>query len=214
MRRMLHHELIPAAEAGSRRQMLVLHGLGDSLEGYRWLPEVLGLDWLNYRLVNAPDAYYMGFSWYDIYGDPHPGIVRSRKALAALLDSLEAEGWAPEETAVFGFSQGCVLALETGARHPKRLAGLVGISGYVHEPKVLLREAAPVAGEQRFLVTHGTLDPLLPIERSRDQVKQLQQAGWNIQWQEYAKEHTIQGREEIERIRGFLQDCFQTAPQA
>ena len=35
--------------------MIVLHGLGDSMEGYRWLPEALQLPWLNYLLVNAPD---------------------------------------------------------------------------------------------------------------------------------------------------------------
>ena len=34
----------------------MLHGLGDSIEGYRWMPEALDLPWLNYLLVNAPDA--------------------------------------------------------------------------------------------------------------------------------------------------------------
>ena len=35
---MLDTELIPAAEADSKWLMMVLHGLGDSMEGYRWLP--------------------------------------------------------------------------------------------------------------------------------------------------------------------------------
>ena len=39
---MLHTELIPATEKSSRL-MVMLHGLGDSIEGYRWWPEALGL---------------------------------------------------------------------------------------------------------------------------------------------------------------------------
>lgn len=54
---MLHYEFVPAEKASSHRLMVMLHGLGDSLEGYRWLPEVLNFPWLNYALVNAPDEY-------------------------------------------------------------------------------------------------------------------------------------------------------------
>ena len=54
---MLTTELMPAAQRDSRRLMVVLHGLGDSMEGYRWLPSALRLPWLNYLLVNAPDEY-------------------------------------------------------------------------------------------------------------------------------------------------------------
>ncbi len=59
---MLHTEFIPASEKNSRRLFVVLHGLGDSIEGWRWLPSALDLPWLNYLLVNAPDEYYGGFS--------------------------------------------------------------------------------------------------------------------------------------------------------
>ena len=44
---MLKSELIPASEKGSRRLLIMLHGLGDSIEGYRWVPEGLDLPWLN-----------------------------------------------------------------------------------------------------------------------------------------------------------------------
>ena len=75
---MLHYELIPAAESrdgGTRRLMVMLHGLGDSIEGYRWLPEAMALPWLNYLLVNAPDDYYGGYSWFD-----YPDTLQARRA--------------------------------------------------------------------------------------------------------------------------------------
>ena len=53
---MLTTDLIPSANPASRRLVVVLHGLGDSMAGWRWLPEAMRLPELNYLLVNAPDA--------------------------------------------------------------------------------------------------------------------------------------------------------------
>ena len=70
---MLDTEFIQARQDAGPRLMIVLHGLGDSMEGYRWLPEAMQLPWLNYLLVNAPDPYYGGFAWYDIGRRSGPG---------------------------------------------------------------------------------------------------------------------------------------------
>jgi phospholipase/carboxylesterase len=198
---MLHSELIPAVERGSRRLMVMLHGLGDSIEGYRWLPEAMRLPWLNYLLVNAPDDYYGGFSWYDITGNQAPGVLRSRKLLFDLLDDLRARGYPTELTTLGGFSQGCLMAIDVALRYPHRLAGVVGISGYVFEPDEVLRELSPVAREQRLLVTHGTFDPVIPFAKTHPQIIQLQAAGLRIEWHEFAKPHTIAGEEELGVIR-------------
>ena len=189
--------------------MVVLHGLGDSMEGYRWMPSVLALPWLNYLLVNAPDDYFGGFSWYDIYGDAAPGVDRSRRLLFELVDDLPARGFDLAQTVLFGFSQGCLMAIEVGVRYPHRFAGLVGVSGYAHEPETLLRELSPVARQQRWLLTHGTEDPLIPLGPVRQQVQQLQAAGLNIQWREFRKAHTIDERAELACIRQFVVDCFE-----
>ncbi len=80
---MLDTELIPAAQSrpgGAQRLMVMLHGLGDSMDGWRWFPELMELPWLNYLLVNAPDEYFGGFSWFDL-NDMAPGVQRSRKLL-------------------------------------------------------------------------------------------------------------------------------------
>ena len=71
----LRTDLIPARDAGSTRLLIALHGLGDSMEGYRDVPHWLQVPWLNYLLVNAPDPYYTGFSWYDFAGDPVPAFA-------------------------------------------------------------------------------------------------------------------------------------------
>ncbi len=206
---MLESELIRARDAGSKRLMIMLHGLGDSLDGYRWLPEAMNLPWLNYLLVNAPDCYYGGFSWYDFTGQMGPGVRRSRQLLLDLLESQIAQGYSPAQITLGGFSQGCVMSLELGLRYPERLAGIVGISGYVFEPERLVREWPPIVSQQRVLMTHGTMDPMIPLGMVREQIKVLKASGLNLEWREFAKGHTIAGEEELNLIRTFVQTGYQ-----
>ena len=202
---MLTHELIPAAEADSKWLMVVLHGLGDSMEGYRWLPEAMDLPWLNYLLVNAPDDYSGGFSWYDIYENPAPGVERSRAALFELLDAQRAAGFSADQIFQFGFSQGCLMTMEVAMRYPHRLAGCVGVSGYIHEPEQAIAELSPVAKEQQILFTLGMFDPLIPADKVKGQLNQLRQdGGLQIQAKEFSKEHTIDAGEELSLIRDFI----------
>jgi len=208
---MLHTELVPASAGAGHRLMLVLHGLGDSMEGYRWMPRAMALPSLNYLLVNAPDVYYEGFAWYDIDHDSGRGIERSRQLLFSLLDEQREKGFPSEQTLVFGFSQGCLLAIEIGARYPHQLAGIVGLSGYVHEVEKLVRELSPAARQQRFFLTHGTADTLIPIDWVRPQIEILRQAGLQIEWREFAKGHTILEEPELPMIRDFIAE--RTSPK-
>jgi phospholipase/carboxylesterase len=205
----LESELIPAVEKRSRRLLIMLHGLGDSMEGYRWVPEALNFPWLNYLLVNAPDPYYGGYSWYDFAGDIVPGVHRSRKLLFDLLEAQERGGFAAGEIILGGFSQGCLMSIEVGLRYPKRLAGILGISGYVCEPEKLIAELSPSAREERVLMTHGTLDPMIPFARVKEQMKMLRASGINVEWHEFQKAHTIAGEEELEIIREFVRGCYE-----
>ena len=207
---MLHSELIPAADPQSRRLMVMLHGLGDSLEGFRWLPEALELPWLNYLLVNAPDDYYGGYSWFDL-DNARPGIQRSRQLLFALLDDLRAKNFPADQITLGGFSQGCLMSVEVGLSYPQLLAGIVGISGWVFDPETLLREMPPVAIRQRLLLTHGTADTMIPIAKPRAQIPTLKAAGINVTWREFAKAHAIAGEPEIALIRDFVRAGYPAA---
>ena len=199
---MLHAELIPAAEKSSRL-MVMLHGLGDSIEGYRWWPEAMGLPWMNYLLVNAPDEYFGGWSWFDLQ-DHAPGVQRSRKMLFELLDDLRAKNFPTEQTTLGGFSQGCLMTVDVGLRYPHRFAGLVGISGWVFELEKTLQQLSPVARQQRLLMTHGVSDPIVPVEKVRPQILPLKAAGLNVEWREFPKAHTIHGEIELAVIRNFV----------
>lgn len=184
--------------------LIVMHGLGDSLDGYRVLPDLLRIDELGYLLLNAPDPYFTGYSWFDIYGDMTMGIRRSRGALFGVLEQLEDQGWAAKDIGLFGFSQGCLMALDVACRYPKTLGAVVGVSGFVGFLEEYPEQISPVARTQKILVTHGSADPMLPLASTKQQIMALKGMGLSIEWREYRKEHTIDPRDEVAEIRGFL----------
>jgi phospholipase/carboxylesterase len=97
-----------------------------------------------------------------------------------------------------------LMTIETGMRYPHRLAGLVGISGWVFEMEKLMAEVPPTAKQQRLLSTHGPFDTVIPIHGVREQLKKLKASGFNTAWHEFPKAHTIYGEEELSVIREFV----------
>lgn len=196
-------EFIPAANP-SEQLMIVMHGLGDSLAGFLWMPPMLGLGRMNFLLLNAPEPYFMGYAWYELE-NPGPGVLRSRALLRDLFVELERQGWNSAHTMLFGFSQGCLMAVDFGLRYDQPLAGIVGVSGHVYGLEHLEAELHPQAREQAWLVTHGSHDELLPIDYTREQVEALQAAGVPIEWHEFSKGHTIDPHEEVPLVRNWIE---------
>ncbi len=202
----LEHIFIPS-QVPSEKLMVVLHGRGDSAEGFTFLPEQLRIDEMNYLLLNAPERYYTGYSWYDLPPNQLSGIERSRELLTQTLDALFANGYSPEETYLFGFSQGSLLTLEFGARYGRALAGYIGISGYIYDAPRILKEMNPDVNADNWLVTHGTHDDVLDVRTTRAQVAMLKEGGFNIDYREYRKTHTVLP-EELDDIREWIAERF------
>jgi phospholipase/carboxylesterase len=207
---LFQHKYVPARQPGAAEKLLVvLHGLGDSLHGFTWMPQELRIDSLSYLLVNAPDDYYGGFSWFDFTGGGADmetaiaGIRRSRKLIRDLLAELSAQGVKSSDIILFGFSQGCLMALDAGLRAEAVLGGICGVSGWLAFSEEYPAAFSPAAASQTFLVTHGLQDPVLPFRRTQAQMTQLKVLGINVTFKEYAKEHTILP-EELRDIRNWL----------
>ncbi len=198
------HRYLPASKPGPEEKLLVVfHGLGDSLNGFTWMPSSLGIADLSYLLINAPDDYYGGFSWFDFPADPLPGILRSRKLIAGLLDELVSQGIKPANLLLFGFSQGCLMAMDAGLHSNHALAGVCGVSGWVAFMEEYPGAFSSEALKRKFLVTHGLHDPLIPYESTAAQCKALREMGLDLDFRTYDKEHTMLP-EEVQDIRDWL----------
>ncbi len=211
---MLAYDLIRPANTAApiRRWILMLHGLGDSKQGWKPVAEHLALPATGWIFAQAPDAYGPGWSWFDLrLPDPFPdlrGVHRSRDLVRELLDHLERQHGIPcEQLVLMGFSQGCLMAMEVGLTHDRRFAGLVGISGWIANLASYPGAFGAAADQQHILLTHGSADPVIPLSVTQPQAKRLQSLGLDVEWHEFNKAHHLDEDDEIPLLRSFLSSC-------
>ena len=204
---------------GARHAVIWLHGLGDSGAGLAPLVEALALPAdlpVRHLLPDAPErpiTINMGYrmrGWYDIksFEDPADRAVASHvhessTRIAALLDRLVTEGFAPERIVLAGFSQGGVIASFTALRHPVPLAGLLCMSTYLAAPNTLPGEMSEAARALPICYMHGIYDDVVNLSMGWDAKNRLEAVGLSPEWHEYPMRHEI-CRPQLGDIRSWL----------
>jgi thioredoxin 1 len=129
-----------------------------------------------------------GFAWYDFGStDGDAGFEAARQELDDLLDeACKEHGFDRSEAFVAGFSQGAgvTLALALGPSERPRPKGALAMSPALPGP-------FEIAGDVPVLVQHGTYDPLVPVQRSRDLARELRDHGVPTVYREYPMEHQV-----------------------
>lgn len=122
------------------------------------------------------------------------------RAVSGAVDVLGSH----ERVFVGGFSQGACLALEYVARHPRRYAGVAGLSGGLIGPPGTPRvERGSLAGTPVFLGCSDR-DPHIPVASIEEAVHVLGRLGAVVTRRLYpGLGHTINA-DEIEAVRGML----------
>ncbi|MBX2988412.1 MAG: serine esterase [Bdellovibrionaceae bacterium] len=202
--KLFRHRFIPA-KVRSEKLMIVLHGRGDSMHPFRAFDEELAIPEMNYLLLNAPRRFLDGWSWY---GEPpyqKDGVKRIREKIFELLADLQAQGWKSENIFFFGFSQGCLVSADIGLNYPKKLGGIVGISGYFQFFPRWRQHLTVESRRTPWMFTHGRQDDVLKLDETKFGVSKLKHAGLKVKWVELDKEHVLEERE-YPVIRAWLKE--------
>ena len=162
------------------------------------------------RPVTINGGYVMP-AWYDILGlDSHAqredeaGLRASQALVEGLIAKEKARGVAASRIVLAGFSQGCAMALMTGLRHDERLAGLVGLSGYLPLAAKTEAERHGANRDTPVFLAHGTVDPVIPIARARQSRDMLVALGHPVEWHEYPMPHSVSPAEIVDLNRWLL----------
>ncbi|MFZ6817346.1 alpha/beta hydrolase [Undibacterium sp. Ji22W] len=189
-----------------------MHGLGADANDF--VPIVKELDLRNCPAIrfvfpNAPqipvtlNGGYIMRAWYDIAAagtdinkrEDEAGLRLSQQQIDALIARENARGIPTDKIILAGFSQGCAMSLQTGLRHPQKLAGIMGLSGYVPlADKVAAERHTANQGTSIFLV-HGTVDPVIPIQRAQQSRDLLVSLGYPVEWHDYWMQHSVSPQE-------------------
>jgi len=161
----------PAPEAA----VIWLHGLG--ADGNDFAPIVPELELpaglaVRFVLPHAPprpvtvNGGAVMRAWYDVLdrdgarGEDEAGVRASQAQVEALIEHETGRGIPARRIVLAGFSQGGAIALQTGLRHPVRLAGVIGLSCYLPLARTLAAEAAPANRAGPIFLAHGGDCPL------------------------------------------------------
>lgn len=148
-------------------------------------------------------------AWYDIAlpdlvaREDEAGLRRSQAAIDALIAREQSRGIASERIVVAGFSQGCAMALMTGLRHGARLAGIVGLSGYLPLAATTAAERHTANQATPVFLAHGTRDGVVTLARGQKTRDALVALGYAVEWHDYPMEHSV-CMEEIADLNSFL----------
>ena len=198
--------------------IIVLHGLG--AEGNDFVPvaqqlDLSGVGPVRYVFPHAPmravtiNGGYRMRAWYDILGqeldrrEDERGLRESVVDVQALIDREVARGIPPARIVLMGFSQGCAITLLTGLRAPQRLAGLVGLSGYLPLAATTAAERSAANSDVPVFMGHGRMDGIVPVALGSSSRDALRALGHDVEWHEYPMEHSV-SMEEIKDLEAWL----------
>ncbi len=186
--------------------IIILHGLG--ADGNDFAPVCGELDLaaigdVRFVLPHAPtrpvtiNGGHVMRAWYDVLGadlvqrEDEAGLRASRLEVEALIRRERERGIAANRIVLVGFSQGCAMTLLTGLRHDERLAGLVGLSGYLPLAATTASERHAVNAELPIFLAHGRHDPVIALQRALDSRDALLALGHPVEWHEYPMQHSV-----------------------
>jgi phospholipase/carboxylesterase len=195
-----------------------LHGLG--ADGNDFVPlvrelDLKGLPGIRFVFPHAKtipvtvNGGYVMRAWYDITGaeltrrEDETGLRDSQRDVEALIAREKARGIPASKIILAGFSQGCAMTLQTGLRHPEKLAGMLCLSGYLPLHEKVPHERTEESIDTPIFMAHGRQDHVVPYlrgEQSRDILKDL---GYTIDWHAYPMQHSL-CFEEVQDISAWL----------
>ncbi len=195
-----------------------LHGLG--ADGNDFVPivhemDLTGCPAIRFVFPHAPtmpvtiNNGYVMRAWYDILGvdiaqrEDEAGLRKSQAMVEHLIAHEKARGIPASRIILAGFSQGCAMTLQTGLRHPEKLAGLLCLSGYLPLHAAVPAERHGANHDTPIFLAHGRGDPIIPIDRAEKSRDMLQALGYKVEWHEYPMPHSV-CEEEIDDISHWL----------
>lgn len=188
-----HLTRIPAGQLALHPAVIALHGRGSDESDLIGLAQYLDdrLLWVSPR---APLALMGGYEWYRLEGIGIPNQLSFDAAQQSLNrfigEAIRAYPIDPLKLYLLGFSQGCMMAYSFALTRPQRVAGVIAQSGYIPLNAGLQIDTAGLKGKP-FLITHGALDPVIPVQWGRDARDTLVGWGANVAYHEFAMQHSV-----------------------
>ena len=160
----------PSSDSAPKNIVILCHGYGGDgrdisvLAGYwkNFLPETL------FVCPDGPEKCKVnpnGFQWFDLIEQSQDEVLSksliAEKKLNLLIDELaEINKIQNKKIALVGFSQGCMISLQTALKRKNGIKCLIGYSGKVLNKEHLSKN---IISKPEIYLMHGDIDSVVPI---------------------------------------------------
>jgi phospholipase/carboxylesterase len=163
--------LEPLSKVKPKNAVILCHGYGGDgkdisiLAGYwrTYLPDTI------FICPNAPEkcaASISGFQWFDLM-DKSPEQTLSKSLVAEmklnkLIDEVkEKNNLSADQIVIGGFSQGCMISLQTGIKRKDKINSIIGYSGRIIDTEHLGKN---IVSRPNIILMHGDIDQVVTID--------------------------------------------------
>ena len=163
--------LEPISKKKPKTAVILCHGYGGDgkdisiLAGYwrTFLPETI------FICPDAPErcsASPTGFQWFDLLDQSSEQILSkslvAEDKLNQLIDEVKKKNdLKADQIIIGGFSQGCMLTLQTGIKRKDKINSIIGYSGKIIDTAHLSKN---IISKPNIILMHGELDQVVTID--------------------------------------------------
>ena len=163
--------LEPLSEKKPKSAVILCHGYGGDGNDI----SILANYWrahLPHTIFICPDAPEKcvaspsGFQWFDLM-DQTPDQVLSKSLVAEnklnkLIDEvIDKNDLSANQIVIGGFSQGCMISLQTGIKRKDTINSIVGYSGRIIDTEHLGKN---IISKPNIILMHGDADQIVPVD--------------------------------------------------
>ena len=176
---------VRASQSVNPRLLVLIHGwTGDENSMWVFARGISSDYWMIAPRAPHP-AESSGFSWRppqpETFGRPSLEALRpAADGLIRLIDEYSASVKVDAlQFDLMGFSQGGAMVNVVGLLYPQRIRKMGVLAGFLPSGLEDEIEKKPLAGKHVF-VAHGTQDEMVPVDRARASMQELERAGAQI----------------------------------
>lgn len=190
--------------AGARLAAIMVHGRGAGAEDMLGLAAQLRLDDVAFLAPQAAEAAWYPNRFMTPIASNEPWLTSALAKVDSLIAASAKAGLGAERVALLGFSQGACLVSEFAARHARRYAGVIALSGGVIGPPGTPRDYAGAFDGTPAFFGCSDVDPHIPVERVRESAEIFRRMGAAVDERIYPRMgHTV-NRDELDAVRALL----------
>lgn len=180
----------------AKKAIVMIHGRGAAPEDIISLKRYLNLDNVALIAPAATNNSWYPFSFMAPVEKNQPSLDSALTLIDDAVKEIEAAGIAADQIYFAGFSQGACLTLEYTARHAKKYAGIIALTGGLIGEVLLKSNYTGDFGGTPVFISTGDPDPHVPVSRVEESITVLKNLNAQVNSAIYpGRPHTISEEE-------------------